>query len=141
MKVKDVMTKNVTFVNPTTTISETAQLMQMHNVGAIPVCDQSGLLGMITDRDIVIRTVAHGKSPQQTQVKDVMTSSVTTVTPDMDMDDVAKRMACSQIRRLPVIENNTIVGIVSLGDIAIDAKYDTEVADTLIEISKPTLPQ
>lgn len=141
MKVRDVMTKDVAYVNPATTVTETAHLMQMHNVGSIPVCDQSGVIGIVTDRDIVIRTIAPGKNPQQTAVKDVMTSSVTTVTPEMEMKDVTKQMANSQIRRVPVIENNTLVGIVALGDVAVEAKYDTEVADTLVDISKPTLPQ
>ncbi len=138
MKVKDVMTKNVTYVNPATTVTETAHLMQMHNIGAIPVCDQSGVVGIVTDRDIVVRTVAPGKNPQMTTVKDVMTAGVSTVSPDMDIKDVTKQMANSQIRRVPVLENNTLVGIVALGDVAVDAKYDTEVAETLINISKPT---
>ncbi len=141
MKVKDVMTKNVAFVNPAETVSETAHLMQMHNVGSIPVCDQSGVVGIVTDRDIVVRTVAHGKNPQQTPVSDIMTTGVTTVSPEMEMDAVAKQMANSQIRRVPVIENNNLVGIVALGDVAIEAKYDTEVADTLSNISKPNQPQ
>jgi CBS domain-containing protein len=138
MKVKDVMTKNVTYVNPATTVTETAHLMQMHNIGAIPVCDQSDVVGIVTDRDIVVRTVAPGKNPQMTTVKDVMTAGVSTVSPDMDIKDVTRQMANSQIRRVPVIENNTLVGIVALGDVAVDAKYDTEVAETLINISKPT---
>ncbi len=138
MKVKDVMTKNVTYVNPATTVTETANLMQMHNIGAIPVCDQSGVIGIVTDRDIVVRTVASGKNPQMTTVKDVMTSGVSTVSPEMDIKDVTRQMANSQIRRVPVIENNTLVGIVALGDVAVDAKYNTEVAETLINISKPT---
>lgn len=137
MKVKDIMTKNVTYVNPATTVSETAHLMQMHNVGAIPVCDQNGVVGIVTDRDIVVRTVAPGKNPQMTAVKDVMTAGVSTVSPEMDMKDVTRQMANSQIRRVPVMENNTLVGIVALGDVAVNAKYDTEVADTLMGISKP----
>ncbi|QNU68561.1 CBS domain-containing protein [Ruminiclostridium herbifermentans] len=138
MKVKDVMTKNVTYVNPATTVTETANLMQQYNVGAIPVCDQNGVVGIVTDRDIVVRTIAPGKNPQMTAVKDVMTTGVSTVSPDMDIRDVTRKMADSQIRRVPVIENNTLVGIVALGDVAVDAKYDTEVAETLINISKPT---
>jgi len=141
MKVRDVMTKDVTYVNPAETVSETAHLMQMHNVGSIPVCDQTGIVGIVTDRDIVVRGIAHGKNPQQTPVSDIMTTGISTVTPDMEMNAVAKQMANTQIRRVPVIENNTLVGIVALGDVAIEAKYDTEVADTLIDISKPTLPQ
>lgn len=141
MKVKDVMTKNVAYVNPSATITETAQLMQQHDVGSIPVCDQSGVVGIVTDRDIVVRTIAHGKNPQQTPVTDIMTTGVTTVTSEMDMNDVANKMASSQVRRVPVVDNNTLVGIVALGDVATDAKYETEVADTLIDISRPSKPQ
>lgn len=141
MKVKDIMTKSVAYINPASTVVEAAQLMQKHNVGSIPVCDQSGVIGIVTDRDIVVRNVAHGNSPQSTKVQDVMTSSVNTVTPDMDIRDVSKMMAGSQIRRVPVVENNRLVGIVALGDVATGAKYDTEVADALAEISSPSNPQ
>ncbi len=141
MKVRDVMTKNVAFVNSAANVTETAQLMQQHNVGSIPVCDKNGVVGIITDRDIVVRTIATGKNPQQTPVTEIMTTGVATVTPDMDMHDVAQRMATSQIRRVPVIENNNLVGIVALGDVAVDAKYYTQVADTLENISTPSRPQ
>lgn len=141
MKVKDIMTKNVAYINPASTVVEAAQLMQKHNVGSIPVCDQSGVIGIVTDRDIVVRNVAHGNNPQSTKVQDVMTSSIATATPDMDVSAVSKIMASSQIRRVPVVENNKLVGIVALGDVATDAKYDTEVADALAEVSMPSKPQ
>lgn len=138
MKVKDIMTTDVTYVNPTTNIVETAQLMQKHNVGSIPVCDNTGVVGIVTDRDIVVRNIAVGKNPQQTPVSDIMTCGVTTVAPEMDINEVTKMMSSTQIRRVPVVENKKIVGIVALGDIATEAKYDTEVADTLTDISLPT---
>ncbi len=141
MKVKDVMTKSVAYVNPASTVVETAQLMQQHNVGSIPVCDQSGVVGIITDRDIVVRSIATGKNPQQTPVTEIMTTGVATVSPEMDMREVTQKMASSQIRRVPVVENNSLVGIVALGDVALDAKWDTEVAETLVGISKPSKPQ
>lgn len=137
LKVKDIMTKDVAYVQPGSTLTETAKLMQQHNVGSIPVCDQNKVVGMVTDRDIVVRSIAVDKNPSQTPVSDIMTTGVKTVTPDMDMHDVAKEMASSQIRRVPVIENNSLVGIVALGDVASDAKYYTEVADTLSDISQP----
>ncbi|MCX8129682.1 MAG: CBS domain-containing protein [Clostridia bacterium] len=140
MKVKDIMTKNVAYVNPNTTVTEAAQLMQKHNVGSIPVCDQTGVLGILTDRDIVVRNVAHGNNPQSTPVKDVMTKSVTTVTPDMDVNDVSSVMSSNQIRRLPVVENNMLVGMVAIGDLAADARFDTEASEALTEISKPAKP-
>lgn len=141
MKVRDIMTKNVAYLNPSSTVIEAARLMQKHNVGAIPVCDQNGVLGIVTDRDIVVRNVAHGTSPESTAVKDVMTSQIQTVSPDMDINDVSKRMSQNQIRRLPVVENNKLVGIVALGDIASDVRYDTEASAALSEISKPSAPQ
>lgn len=141
MKVKDIMTKDVAYINPNATIIEAAQLMQKHNVGSIPVCDQNGVVGIVTDRDIVVRNVAHGTNPQTTAVKDVMTVDVTTATPDMDVDSVTRMMSNQQIRRVPVVENNMLVGIVALGDMAADNRFDTEASEALSEISKPAKPQ
>ncbi len=141
MKVKDIMTTNVTYVEPNASILDTAKLMQQHNVGSIPVCDNGSVVGMVTDRDIVVRNIAIGKNPQQTPVSDIMTTGVTSVSPDMEMSQVTKMMANSQIRRVPVVDQNNLVGIVALGDVATDAKFDTEVADTLTEISRPSKPQ
>lgn len=138
MKVRDKMTKNVGYVNPSNTVVEAAQLMQKLNVGSVPVFDQSKVVGVVTDRDIVVRNVAHGKIPQDTKVQDVMTSQVTTVTPDMDVDEVAKIMAQQQIRRVPVVENNQLVGILALGDMATDYRFDAEASEALTEISKKT---
>lgn len=123
------------------TVVEAAQLMQKHNVGAIPVCDQSGVIGLVTDRDIVVRNIAHGKSPNETPVKDVMTSQVTTISPETDVDDATKIMSQNQVRRLPVVENNMLVGILSLGDMAADTRFDTEASKALSEISIPAKPE
>ncbi len=141
MKVKDIMTTNVTYVEPNASILDTAKLMQQHNVGSIPVCDKGSVVGMVTDRDIVVRNIAIGKNPQQTPVSDIMTTGITSVSPDMEMSQVTKMMSDSQIRRVPVVDHNNLVGIVALGDVATDAKFDTEVADTLTEISRPSKPQ
>ncbi|WP_010681373.1 CBS domain-containing protein [Acetivibrio cellulolyticus] len=138
MKVREKMTKNVGYVNPSNTVVEAAQLMQKLNVGSVPVFDQNKVVGVVTDRDIVVRNVAHGKIPQDTKVQDVMTSQVTTVTPDMDVDEVSRIMAQQQIRRVPVIENNQLVGILALGDMATDYRFDTEASQALTEISKKT---
>ncbi|MCX7747211.1 MAG: CBS domain-containing protein [Clostridia bacterium] len=141
MKVRDVMTKNVAYINPMSSVTEAAQLMQKHNVGSIPVCDQNGVVGIITDRDIVVRNIAHGTNPQSTPVKDVMTSQVTTATGDMDINVVSDIMSKNQIRRLPVVENNKVIGIIALGDIATEPRYDTEASEALSEISRPSKPQ
>jgi CBS domain-containing protein len=141
MKVRDKMTTNVTYINPDSTVVEAAQLMQQHNVGSIPVCDQSGVIGIVTDRDIIVRNIAHGKNPQSTTVRDVMTSKVATASPDMDVDDVTKMMAQNQIRRVPVVDNNQIVGMLALGDVATDNRFNVEASEALTEISKPSSPQ
>lgn len=138
MKVKEIMTKDVAYINPSSSIVEAAQLMQKHNVGSVPVCDQSGLIGIVTDRDIVVRNVAHGTDPHTTIVKNVMTSQITSVSPDMDVREVSDIMSRSQIRRLPVVENNKLVGIVALGDIATDTRFDTEAGEALTDISMPS---
>lgn len=141
MKVRDIMTKNVAHINPSSTVVEAAQLMQKHNVGCIPVCDENGVTGIVTDRDIVVRNIAHGKDPNQTPVRDVMTSEVTTVSPDAEIRDVFGIMSQKKIRRLPVVENNQLVGIVALGDVATGAPQDVEISETLADISSPSRPE
>jgi CBS domain-containing protein len=141
LKVKDIMTRSVAYINPDSTVTEAAQLMQKHNVGSIPVCDQSGLIGMVTDRDIVVRNVAHGTDPHTTPVKNVMTSQVTTATPDMDLNLVSEIMSQNQIRRIPVVENKMLVGIIALGDLATNKRFDLEASDALTDISKPSKPE
>lgn len=141
MKVKDIMTKSVAYINPESSVTEAAQMMQMHNVGSIPVCDKNGVIGMVTDRDIVVRNVAHGTDPHKTPVKNVMTSQVTTVTPDMDVNQVSSIMATNQIRRIPVVADNILVGIVALGDLATNSRFDTEASDVLTDISRPSRPE
>jgi len=104
------------------------------------VYDQGSVVGIVTDRDIVVRNVAHGKSPKDTKVQDVMTSQVTTVSPDMEIEEVTKIMAQQQIRRVPVVEENQIVGMLALGDIASDVRFDMEASEALSEISRPSKP-
>lgn len=136
MKVKDIMTKDITYINPDSKVVEAAQLMQKHNVGSIPVCDQSGVIGIVTDRDIIVRNIAHGTDPKETPVRDVMTGQVIMASPDMEVDEVAGMMASKQIRRVPVVDNNMIVGMVALGDIATDKRFSMEASEALAEISK-----
>ncbi len=135
------MTDKVAFVSPETTVVETARLMQKHDVGSIPVCEGPNLVGIVTDRDIVVRNVAHGKNPSTIPVREIMTTTVKTIAPEMELNQVAELMSQQQIRRLPVVENNQLVGMVSLGDLATQAKHDVEVASTLGEISQPSRPE
>ncbi|WHH61727.1 CBS domain-containing protein [Petroclostridium sp. X23] len=140
MQLKDIMTSTVVYVSPDTPVEQVAQLMQKHNVGSIPVCDASGVKGIVTDRDIVVRNVAHGTDPKTLKASDVMTSQITTAWPGMDVREASKMMAQKQIRRLPIVENNTVVGMVALGDLAVNPTYDTEASEALTEISTPAHP-
>jgi CBS domain-containing protein len=137
MKVRDIMTKNVAYIRPDTTVIDAARLMQQHNVGSIPVCDQNGVVGMVTDRDIVVRNVVIGTDPKTTPVSNIMTTDVTSVSPDTDVEALGDIMAEKQIRRIPVVDQNALVGIVALGDLATDRRFDTEASSALTDISKP----
>ena len=141
LKIKDIMTDEVATVSPETTVVEVARLMQKHNIGSLPVCDGPDLVGIVTDRDIVVRSVANGKDLAATPVREVMTQRVVTVSPETDAHQVATLMSHQQIRRLPVVENNRLVGMVSLGDLATQAKAEVEIAKTLGEISQPAAPR
>ena len=141
MKIKDIMTKNVAYLNPQATIVDAAKMMEQYNIGSVPVCDQSGVVGIITDRDIVVRNIAQGKASQNTIVKDVMTANVTTVSSDMDVNEASRIMSQQQIRRLPVVENNKVVGMVSLGDLAVDDRFYEEASEALSDISFPARPK
>ncbi len=141
MKIRDIMTDDVAVVSPDTTVIEVAQLMQKHDVGAVPVCEGANVVGLVTDRDIVVRNIAHGRDPHLTPVRDVMTTQVKAANPEMSLSQAAGIMAAQQIRRLPVIAENHLVGMVSLGDLATKAKYDVELGTTLGEISLPSEPE
>jgi CBS domain-containing protein len=136
MKVRDLMTTNVASVRPDSNVTEVAKLMEKFDIGSVPVCERNGVVGIITDRDIVLRNIAKGKDPGMTMVRDVMTDEVMTASPDMDVEDVTDIMSEQQIRRLPVVENNKLVGIIALADIAIEDEYDFEASEALSEISE-----
>lgn len=140
MKVKDIMTQNVASLEPKDSVERAAQLMKEHDIGALPVCDNNNVIGIITDRDIVLRTISEGKSPNSVSVREVMTSNPVVGRPDMNVEDATRIMGERQIRRLPVVEENTMVGIVSLGDLAVEPRAKSEANDTLKEISEPCSP-
>ncbi|EZP78595.1 hypothetical protein H839_01966 [Parageobacillus genomosp. 1] len=140
-KVQDVMTKNVATVSPNQTVQEAAQIMSEKNIGALPVVENGQVIGMITDRDITLRTSAQGKDPASIRVSEVMTNRVVTGTPDMSVQEAAKVMAQHQVRRLPIVENNQLQGIVALGDIATNSASDEAAGQALTNISEPSQPQ
>jgi CBS domain-containing protein len=134
-KIRDIMTEEVECCTLLDNVYEVALKMKELNVGAIPILDQDKLAGMITDRDIVVRGVAE-KHPGSTKVEDIMSNQLITVTPDSTSKEAAKLMADHQIRRLPVVEDGKLVGIVSLGDFAIRELTDDQAKQALSEISE-----
>jgi len=136
MKIKDVMTTGVECVRPETTLQEAAASMKSLNVGPLPVCEGDRPVGIITDRDIVIRAISEGRDPRTTPVKDVMTKDVVTVLETDDVKDAARLMKDRQIRRVVVVGGDKrVVGIVSLGDIAVDTHDDKMAGDVLEKVS------
>jgi CBS domain-containing protein len=140
MKVGDLVSRDVYCAKPGDSLSNIASVMKRHNVGAVPVCDGDLLVGIITDRDIVISCVAAGMNPKDCEVREFMTSSPVSITPDTEIEEAAEIMAQEQIRRLPVLEDCKLVGILSLGDVAAALpKNDALVAQILRRISHPIL--
>ncbi|WP_026566340.1 CBS domain-containing protein [Bacillus sp. UNC41MFS5] len=133
--IRDIMSEDVESCTLLDNVYEVALKMKELNVGAIPILDQDKLVGMITDRDIVVRGVAE-KHPGSTKVEDIMSNQLITVTPDSTSKEAAKLMAEHQIRRLPVVEGDKLVGIVSLGDFAIRELTDDQAKVALTEISE-----
>ncbi|CDF57575.1 CBS domain-containing protein [Thermobrachium celere] len=138
MKVKDIMTRDVITVSPNTPVKEVADLMRKYNIGSVPVCEGNRVVGIVTDRDIVIREVAYGKNPNEVLARDVMTASITTINSEKDIHDAARIMAEKQIRRLPVVEDGRLVGMLALGDIAVTNRLHDDAGEALSDISKPS---
>jgi CBS domain-containing protein len=141
MKLKEIMTKDVSSVSPSDPIIDAAKIMQQRNVGCIPVCDSNKeVKGILTDRDIVIRVVAEGRNPKDLDVNKVMSTGLTMGSPDMDAEEAAQIMSEHQIRRLPIVQDNKLIGIVSIGDLATHNIFVAEAADALHHISQPSRP-
>lgn len=137
MKLREVMTSNICCASSSDSLVQVASDMKRHNVGVMPVCDNGKLVGIITDRDIVIECVASGTNPKDCQVKNFMSGGLLVGSPEMDVIEAARLMGSEQIHRLPVVENGTLVGMVSIGDIAAHVSDDKVVAQMLREISTP----
>ena len=136
MKLRDVMTNPVIRIHPEESVSVAARTLTRYNIGAMPVCGNDGrVCGLITDRDIETRCLAAGRSPGTTTVREVMTSHVVAVSPDMDTALAAGLMGREQVRRLPVMENGKLCGMVSIGDLAVKEETSLEAGDALTEIS------
>lgn len=137
MKIQDIMTPHARCVCPQESVAIAASLMRELNVGALPVCDNDRLAGVITDRDITVRAVADGADPKSTPVQAIMSHELVYIFEDQEIDEAARLMEVKQIRRLPVLNRNKrLVGIVSLGDMAVEA--GTQISgEALKEISQP----
>ena len=135
MEIKDIMTRNVVSIHPGESVEIAARTMTQYNIGALPVCANGKLCGMLTDRDIVTRCLAANKSPEGTRVRQVMTEQVTAVSPDMEVGVAAHLMGRLQVRRLPVVENGKMCGIVSLGDMALREETVIDASDALADVS------
>ncbi len=136
MKIREIMTPTVIQIHSEETVAAAARTLARYNIGALPVCGNGGeLCGVVTDRDLVTRCLASGHLPEKTKVRDVMTSSVISVQPDMNTDQAARVMGKAQIRRLPVVENGKVCGMVSLGDLANQRQCAGAAADALEDIS------
>ncbi|NHM29664.1 CBS domain-containing protein [Neobacillus terrae] len=134
-KIRDIMTDEVECCTLLDNVFEVAVKMKNLNVGAIPIVEEKKLVGMITDRDIVVRGVAE-KHPGSTKVEDIMSSELITISPDATSQEAVHLMSEHQIRRLPVVDNGELVGIVSLGDFAIRQLSDDQAKEALSDISE-----
>lgn len=133
-KIRDVMTANPTFVSPEATLATVARKMVEADTGIMPIVDGTTLCGVITDRDIVVRAIAKGADPTISIARDFCTPEVDTVSPDTAIAEATATMEERQIRRLIVWENDRLVGVVSLGDLAMTLPDEAE--EVLVEVSK-----
>jgi CBS domain-containing protein len=134
LKIKEIMSRDIVTCTPTDLITEIAQSMRALDIGCMPVVDGSRVIGMITDRDIVTRSVAKNG---QKYVKDVMSHEVISVGPEASSEDAAEVMAQHRIRRLPVLKNDQLVGFVALADLSVPSETAHEASQALHEISEP----
>ncbi len=136
MKLREIMSQTVVRIHPDEPVEVAARTLSHYNIGALPVCGSDGrLCGMLTDRDIVTRCIASGKNPGRTKVREVMTGQLVCGNADMEVGVAAHLMGRQQVRRLPVVENGKLCGMVSLGDLAVWEDSIMDAADALGEIS------
>jgi CBS domain-containing protein len=135
MNISEVMTPNPRSVSPSDSIQNAARIMRDEDAGAVPVVDNGRAVGIVTDRDIVIRVVAEG-GQLNGPIRDIVTGALVSARPDMSTREAAQLMSDHQIRRLPVVENDRLVGIVSIGDLAVKEGKDGRIGDTLQHISE-----
>ena len=139
--VRDIMTSEAHCIAPDASLTEVAKLMGDLDVGSFPVCENDRLTGMITDRDITVRAVARGADPEKTTVREAMTGGIVYIFEDQDVEEAARLFEAKKIRRLPVLSRaKRLVGIVSLGDLAVNASTSLG-GEVLKEVSEPSHTQ
>ena len=137
MQVRELMNQSVVSITPGESASLAARLLARHQLGALPVCgEDGGLRGIVTDRDIVTRCVAAETAPHKVPVREIMSRNCAVISPEEDAAEAARLMGAGQVRRLPVLEDGKVVGMVSLGDLAKCRACDMEAAEALSEISE-----
>jgi CBS domain-containing protein len=134
--VRDAMTENPRSIGASASVVEAARLMRDEDIGSLPITDDEKLVGMITDRDITTSVVADAADPEATSVGDVVSQDLITVEPNKELEDALQLMARHQIRRLPVVENGSLVGIVAQADIAL-SENETKTGELVEAISEP----
>ena len=139
-KVREIMTIEVKAAEPDTSIEELAGMMRDEDVGAIPVLKDGTLLGIVTDRDIVVRCIAEGNEPSEMTAENIISENLETIDPDADVQEAARLMGERQIRRLPVVEEGRLLGMISLGDIAVKHEDERVGGETLENISAGVKP-
>ncbi len=127
--IRELMTKDVVTSPPGTSVAEASRLMRDEDIGDIVVVDEDTVIGLVTDRDIVIRAMAEGRSPTETTVGDIASREIATVGPNDDVAEVVRTMRSQAVRRIPVVEDGRPVGVVSIGDLAIERDSDSALAD------------
>jgi CBS domain-containing protein len=136
VKVEELMTRDPATLRPDSTCSEAAVLMKREDCGSLPVVKDGRLVGIVTDRDIVVRGVAGGKDPTHLAVSEVMTSGPITIAPGMNAEEASKLMSEKQVRRLPVVDGGRLVGILAIGQLARHESTNAA-GETLKEVSQP----
>jgi CBS domain-containing protein len=127
--VEEIMTRDPQTVSASDTIVDAARVMNESDIGDVVVVDNGGVQGIVTDRDIVVRAIAEGRDPQSTSVGEVCTSGIEAIEPSASVDDALRKMREADIRRLPVVQDGRPVGIISLGDLAVEREPDSTLAD------------
>jgi CBS domain-containing protein len=136
MQVREIMTTRIVSVEPTSTVKDAALLMNRHNIGSVPVVDGTAVRGMLTDRDIVLRCVAENRDAATLKVSDICSQGAVSISPDQNLSDAMNLMSTEQVRRLPVIDNGRLIGMLSVADVARE-KSGMELAEAISDISMP----